>query len=167
VIKADTLSVTDVVQKVNALNEETFQMAAYLGEMLVYEVLELGADRQEHRQTVIKCTYERALGYLGETLANALAQHSMIGPKEESNPLLVQIIMQIALTNWCGGFGGRWTSYQKVDEPASEAEGQPKESSSKPSISKQADHNRFISELYDSIRDHGKSHSEPLSPLQC
>ncbi|KAJ2917958.1 hypothetical protein MD484_g2425, partial [Candolleomyces efflorescens] len=150
--KADTLSVTDVVQKVSALNEEIFQMAAYLGEVLVYEVLEPEADRQEHRQAAIKSTYDRALGYLGETLANALAQHSVIEPKEESNPLLVQIIMQIALTNWCGGFGNRWTSYEKVEETA---EGQPKESSSKqPSISKQADHNRFVSELYNSIRDH-------------
>jgi hypothetical protein len=159
--KADALSVTDVVQKVNTLNEEIFRMAAYLGEVLVYEVLEPEAGRLAHRLAVVKSTYKRALGYLGETLANALAQHSVIEPKEESNPLLVQIVMQIALTNWCGILSRRWTSYQKADESASEAEGPPTGSSSKLSISKQADYNRFVSELYDSIHDHGKSHSKP------
>ncbi|KAJ2917996.1 hypothetical protein MD484_g2418, partial [Candolleomyces efflorescens] len=150
-IKTDTISATDVVQKVNTLNDEIFQMAAYLGEVLVYEVLEPEADRLEHRQAAIKSMHDRTLSYLGETLVDALAQHSLIKPKEESNPLLVQIIMQIALTNWCGGFGNRWTSYEKVEETV---EGQPKEPSSKPSISKQADHDRFVSELYNSIRDH-------------
>ncbi|RXW24342.1 hypothetical protein EST38_g1509 [Candolleomyces aberdarensis] len=153
--KADTLSIKDVVQKVNALNEEIFQMAAYLGEVLVYEVLAPDADRREHRQTAIRATYEWSVNMLGETLTNALAQESMNEPKEESNTLLVQIVMQIALANWCGAFGRRWTSYQRVDELASEVkESQPKESGSKSGISKQVEHDRFISELYDSIRDH-------------
>ncbi|RXW25680.1 hypothetical protein EST38_g187 [Candolleomyces aberdarensis] len=154
--KADTLSVTDVIQKVNALNEEIFQMAAFLGEVLVYEVLEPDANRQEHRQAAIESTYENARSTLGEMLASTLAHESMNDPKEESNPLLVQIVMQIALTNWCGKFGRRWTSYQRVDnESANEAkEGQPKESGSKSGTSKHFDHDRFISELYDSIRDH-------------
>ncbi|KAJ2921298.1 hypothetical protein H1R20_g15795, partial [Candolleomyces eurysporus] len=154
--KADTLSVTDVVQKVNALNEEIFQMAAFLGEVLVYEVLEPDANRQEHRQAAINSTYESARHTLGDTLASTLAHESVNEPKEQSNPLLVQIVMQIALTNWCGNFGRRWTSYQRVDnESATEAkEGQTKESGSKSGISKQLDHDRFIAELYDNIRDH-------------
>lgn len=158
VIKVDRLSVMDVVQRVNALNEEIFQMAAYLGEVLVYEDLEPNAGRQEHRQKAIKATYDSAVGMLGETLANELARQSLQEPKEESNPLLVQIVMQSALTNWCGTFGSRWTSYYRVDcDPTDEAEeGQPKESGGKSGISKQIEHDRFISELYKNIRDHGK-----------
>ncbi|KAJ2935096.1 hypothetical protein H1R20_g2038, partial [Candolleomyces eurysporus] len=154
--KADTLSVTDVIQKVDALNEEIFQMAAFLAEVLIYEVLQPDANRLEHRQAAIQLTYESARHTLGDTLANTLAHESVNEPKEESNPLLVQIVMQIALTNWCGNFGCRWTSYQRIDnESANQAkEGQPKESGSKSGISKQLDHDRFISELYDSIRDH-------------
>ncbi|KAJ2935087.1 hypothetical protein H1R20_g2031, partial [Candolleomyces eurysporus] len=154
--RADTLSVTDVVQKVNTLNKEIFQMAAFLGEMLVYEVIDPDEDRQEHRQAVIQSTYETARGPLGERLASTLAHESMNNPKEESNPLLVQIAMQTALTNWCGKFGCRWTSYQRVDnESASEVEeDQPKESGNKPGILKQLEYDRFISELYDSIRGH-------------
>ncbi|KAJ2926516.1 hypothetical protein H1R20_g10574, partial [Candolleomyces eurysporus] len=153
--KADTLSVNDVVQKVNALNEEIFQIAAYLGEMLIYGVLAPDTDRQEHRRMAIQAAYEWSVNTLGETLTNVLAQESMNEPKEESNTLLVQIVMQIALTNWCGAFGRRWTSYQRVDELASEAkEGQPKESGSKSGISKQVEHDRLISELYNNIRDH-------------
>ncbi|RXW13257.1 hypothetical protein EST38_g12597 [Candolleomyces aberdarensis] len=154
--KADTLSVPEVVQKVNSLNEEIFQMSAFLGEVLFYEVLEPDTNRQEHRQAALQSTYESAKSLLGETLANALAQQSMNDPKEESNPLLVQIVMQIALTNWCGNIGRRWTSYHRVDaESIGEAkEGQSKESWGESSISKQLDHDRFICELYDSIRDH-------------
>ncbi|RXW13256.1 hypothetical protein EST38_g12596 [Candolleomyces aberdarensis] len=148
--------VTDVIKKVNALNEEIFQMAAFLGEVLIYEALEPDANRQEHRQAAVESTYEIARNTLGQTLASTLAHESMNDPKEESNPLLVQIVMQTALTNWCDKFGRRWTSYQRVDnESENEAkEGQPKDSGSKSGISKQLDHDRFVSELYDSIRDH-------------
>ncbi|KAJ2935090.1 hypothetical protein H1R20_g2032, partial [Candolleomyces eurysporus] len=154
--KADTLSVADVVQKVNALNEEIFQMAAFLGKVFVHEVLEPDANRQEHRREAIQSMYEKARDNLGETLTNTLARESVNELKEGSNPLLVQTVMQIALTNWCGHFGRRWTSYHRADiESANEAkEGQPKEPRSESGISKQLDHDRFISELYDSIRDH-------------
>ncbi|KAJ2935093.1 hypothetical protein H1R20_g2037, partial [Candolleomyces eurysporus] len=154
--KTDTLSVTDVAQKVNALNDEILQMAAFLGKMLVYEVLEPDADRQEIRQEAIKSTYQCAMDILGETLANALAMQSVSEPKEESNPLLVQIVMQIAVTNWCASYASRWTSYKSVDaEITGEAkDGQSKESGNKPTVSEQLDHDKFISKVYDSIRHH-------------
>ncbi|RXW13259.1 hypothetical protein EST38_g12598, partial [Candolleomyces aberdarensis] len=154
--KADTLSVTDVALKVNALNDEILQMAAFLGKMLVYEVLEPDADRQEIRQKAIKSAYQCAMDILGEPLADALAMHSVSEPKEESHPLLVQLVMQVALTNWCASFARRWTSYKRVDaESTDEAkESQLKESSNSPSTSEQLDHDRFVSKLYDSIRHH-------------
>lgn len=157
--KADMLSVTDAVQKVNALNEEIFQLSAYLGEVVVYEVLEPNADRQEHRQRAIEMTYDCAINVLGETLASMLAQQSLNEPVEENSPLLVQIVIQIALTNWCVFFGSRWTSYRKVENELTSGpnEGHPGESSTKSDISKQIEYDRWVSELYDSIRDHGKN----------
>ncbi|KAF6743402.1 hypothetical protein DFP72DRAFT_933537 [Ephemerocybe angulata] len=157
--KADTLSVTDVVQKVNALNEEIFQMAAFLGEVLIYEVLEEGVDRHSVRQQAVTSGYSQAERLLGEKLANVLAQESIKEPKEPSNPLLVQIVMQIAFTQWCARLGSRWTSYHKVDkakhEEGEEGAGeQEKERSGNASVQNQREHDNLISELYDSIRDH-------------
>ncbi|KAJ2935039.1 hypothetical protein H1R20_g2027, partial [Candolleomyces eurysporus] len=155
---ADTSSVVDVIQKVNAVNEEIFQMAAYLGEVLFYEVLAPGGDKQEHRQRAINASYEGSRNLLGEKLTNALAQASMKEPKEEINPFFVQIVMQIALTNWCGIFGRRWTSYQQAErEPISSGgprRDHQRESAASAGVSRQADYDRFVSELYDVIRDH-------------
>jgi DNA repair exonuclease SbcCD ATPase subunit len=157
-MQADNSSGVDVIQKVNAVNEEIFQVAAYLGEVLFYEVLTPGGDRQEHRQRAINASYEGAKNMLGDKLANALAQASVKEPKDEINPLLVQIVMQIALTNWCGIFGRRWTSFKKVDrEPSGGGarRDQQRDSANTAGVSSQADYDKFISELYDKIRDHG------------
>ena len=99
--------------------------------------------------------FTRASFYLGNAFANVLAQRSSNQSKEKSNPLLVQITMQIALTAWCGAHCRRWTSYEKVDAPEGEVDSQPKEPG-RQSILRQADHDRFISGLYDEIRDRGK-----------
>ena len=157
--KADTLSVSDVVQKVTALNEEIFQMAAFLGEVLVYEVLEEGTDRAAVRQHAVSKGYKQAEKFLGEILANALAQESAHEPKEPSNPLLVQIVMQIALTQWCASLGSRWTSYQKPDKEGEGGEGKQgdqKEAGGSTSVRRQAEYDTMLRDLYDSIRDHGK-----------
>jgi hypothetical protein len=156
--KADTLSVSDVVQKVTALNEEIFQMAAFLGEVLVYEVLEEGADRAAVRQHAVSKGYKQAEKFLGEILANALAQESAHEPKEPSNPLLVQIVMQIALTQWCASLASRWTSYQKPDKEGEGGEGkqgEQKETGGSSSIRRQVEYDNMLRDLYDSIRDHG------------
>ncbi|KAJ2912174.1 hypothetical protein MD484_g8243, partial [Candolleomyces efflorescens] len=155
----DTLTVTDVVHKLNALNDEIFKMGAYLGELLVYQVLDRepgGTSRRERRQAAVRSPfYKYATMYLGETLTDALSRHSENEPVEESNPLLVQIIMQIALTNWCSAFGRRWTSYHEsatTIEEEEDPEATIESSRKRQSASKQTDHNRFLSELYDHIR---------------
>ncbi|TEB37971.1 hypothetical protein FA13DRAFT_1725598 [Coprinellus micaceus] len=148
--KADTFSIPEVVRKVTALNEEIFQMAAFLGEVLVYEVLEEGADRAAVRQ-------HAAEKLLGEVLANALAQESAHEPREPSNPLLVQIVMQIALTHWCASLASRWTSYQKPDKEGEGGEGkqgEQKEAGGSSSTRRQVEYDNMLRDLYDSIRDH-------------
>ncbi|KAJ2912171.1 hypothetical protein MD484_g8240, partial [Candolleomyces efflorescens] len=143
----------DVIQKISAVNEEIFQVAAYLGEVLYYEVLTPGGNRQEHRQRAINASYEGARNLLGDKLANTLAQASVKEPKDEINPLLVQIVMQIALTNWCGILGRRWTSYTKVDRESSGGGDRRDQTRDNTGVSTQADYDNFISQLYDRIRD--------------
>lgn len=149
-IRAYTISVKDVVHKVNALNTAIFEVASYLGESLIYDAPEPEAERRQQKATKGKGTYQCAMNLLGKMLAESLSQESLNG----SNPILVQIVMQIALTNWCGSFG-RWTEASNKST-GSETGVQSTESDDRLGISKQVDPDRLISALSDSIRDHGK-----------
>ncbi|TFK22626.1 hypothetical protein FA15DRAFT_671321 [Coprinopsis marcescibilis] len=113
--KADSLSTSDVVQKVLDLNDEIFQAAALLGETLAYQVYEDGVDRVEARQSLIQGSMERARWMLGPRLAEILAKESLKPPKEATNPLLVQIVMQSALTQWCYSVAHRWCTGTEHD----------------------------------------------------
>ena len=87
---ADTLSTTDVMQKVDALNEEIFQAAALFGEML----------QTGRTQENVTEAFEKARWMLGEQMASTLVEES-VNPPTEVNPLLVQVVLQIAITTWC------------------------------------------------------------------
>jgi hypothetical protein len=90
--KADTISISEVGEKVTALNEEIFQ-AATLGEVLIHESHEMprgelfaaGADSRE---------------MLGEKMTNLLIIQSQ-KPRPEVNSLLVQVVLQIFMVNFC------------------------------------------------------------------
>ncbi|RXW14378.1 hypothetical protein EST38_g11476 [Candolleomyces aberdarensis] len=171
----DKRAATDIKRLVNTVNQEIFECAAYLSDVIVNEELAPGTDRQTHRETVIKAVADDAQKILGEQLAQRLAEESVDGPKkdevskeetkakkneedneekeekekeekeengegkgkekekerEKVNPLLVQIAMQIALTNWARTFARRWTSLADVKN-----------------------YNAFLSELHNRIRDH-------------
>jgi hypothetical protein len=99
--KADTLSTTDVVQKVNALNEEIFQAAALLGEMLQ------NSERKDRTQEQITVAFEKARWMLGEQMASVLAVESS-NIRTDLNPLLVQVVLQIAITTWCKFVVSSW-----------------------------------------------------------
>ena len=99
--KADTLSTTDVVQKVNALNEEIFQAAALLGEMLQ------NTERTDRTQEQIAEAFEKARWMLGDQMANILAAESQ-NVRTDLNPLLVQVVLQIAITTWCRFVVSSW-----------------------------------------------------------
>jgi len=98
---ADRLSTTDVVQKVNTLNEEIFQAAALLGEMLH------NAERTDRTQEHITESLEKARWMLGEQMANTLTAESM-NLRTDLNPLLVQVVLQIAITTWCRFVVSSW-----------------------------------------------------------
>ena len=128
--KADTLSTTDVVQKVNALNEEIFQAAALLGEML------RNTERTDRTQEQVTVAFEKARWMLGEQMASILAAES-VNPRTDLNPLLVQVVLQIAITSWCKFVVSSW----------------------KPSDGTVAD---FLAAIYSEIRQVGESSSNIL-----
>ena len=97
VSKADTLSTTDVVQKVNALNEEIFQAAALFGEMF----------QTGRTQENITEAFEKAKWMLGEQMASILVAESVSLPTEVK-PFLVQVVLQIAITTWCKFVVSSW-----------------------------------------------------------
>ena len=97
----DALSTTDVVQKVNALNEEIFHAAALLGEMLQ------NTERTGRTQEQIPEAFEKARWMLGEQMASILAAES-VNLRTDLNPLLVQVVLQIAITTWCKSVVSSW-----------------------------------------------------------
>ena len=91
--KADTLSISDVGEKVTALNEELFQAAATLGEALIHK-------RYEVSQKEFEAAAALAQEMVGEKMTNVLIAQAQ---KQESevNPLLVQVVLQIFMVNFC------------------------------------------------------------------
>ncbi|KAH6893894.1 hypothetical protein BKA70DRAFT_1321355 [Coprinopsis sp. MPI-PUGE-AT-0042] len=126
--KADSLSVSDVVQKVAALNEEIFQAGALLAETLVYEpAIESVEENTLRRQDIITKTRDTAYKVLGTYLTDLLATESMKPQEGSANQLLVQIVLLIALTRWCSSICRGWIPDDKET-------------------------NAFLEELYDDIR---------------
>ncbi|RXW25672.1 hypothetical protein EST38_g192 [Candolleomyces aberdarensis] len=151
--QAGTSSFADVVQKVNALNEEISEAAAFLSKVLVREFMEPDAE-----EIAKEATYEEASYVLNsDVLANALAaesvNQSLRRAEDNINPLLVQIVMQIALTTWCHHFGCKWTSRRRTE---SDSNGKAREAnkSSAWDLWSQDDNDRFITELYETICSH-------------
>ncbi|KIM36846.1 hypothetical protein M413DRAFT_448958 [Hebeloma cylindrosporum] len=98
--KADLLSISDVKDKVNALNDECFQASASLGDSLIhlqYEVAkeELDAAFVDVRRTV------------SEPLAKALVTEAR-KPEPEVNPLLVQVVLEMYLVHFCSSKIDSW-----------------------------------------------------------
>ena len=91
--KADSLSISEVGEKVTALNEEIFQAAATLGETLVYK-------RRELSQTDLDAASVVSHGIVGEKMTSILINQSQKSEREV-NPLLVQVVLQIVLVNFC------------------------------------------------------------------
>ena len=91
--KADTLSISEVGEKVTALNEEIFQAAATLGDALVYE-------RREVSQTDLDAAAAVSKEIVGKKMAKLLFALSQ-KPEPEVNPLLVQVVLQIFMVKFC------------------------------------------------------------------
>ena len=101
--KADMISTTDVVQKVTTLNTEISQTASRFVELLH---LTKSPNRTQRQPT----TMEKRM--LGEKLASDLHElsnhHSLASGRTEPNPLLIQVVFQIAITTWCSYMVSSW-----------------------------------------------------------
>jgi len=91
--KADTLSISEVGEKVTALNEEIFQAAATLGEALIHQRYEVSQKKLEEAAALSQ-------EMVGEKLTRILIAESQ-KPEPEVNPLLVQVVLQIFMVEFC------------------------------------------------------------------
>ena len=91
--KADALSISEVGEKVHALNEEIFQAAATLGETLRHKRLKLS-----HKD--LDATAAESRKMVGGMITDILFTQSQ-KPEPEINPLLVQVVLQIVIIKFC------------------------------------------------------------------
>ena len=92
--KAATLSISEVGEKVTALNEEIFQAAATLGETLIIR------KRHELSQTDLDAATAVSQEMVGKKMTNILITQSQKS-EPEGNPLLVQVVLQILMVKFC------------------------------------------------------------------
>ncbi|KAF8805146.1 hypothetical protein BYT27DRAFT_7339743 [Phlegmacium glaucopus] len=91
--KADALSISEVGEKVTALNEEIFQAAATLGEALIHQ-------RHELPPEDLDAAAAESQHIVGNTISNILISQAQ-RPEPVMNPLLVQVVLQIFMVNFC------------------------------------------------------------------
>jgi hypothetical protein len=87
------LSISEVKDKVNALNDKNFQASASLGDSLVHFKYELA---KEDKDTALA----EACRTVSEPLARALVKETQ-KPEPTVNPLLVQVVLQMYLVHFC------------------------------------------------------------------
>ena len=87
--KVNAVSISEVGEKVTALNEEIFQAAATLGEALKHK---------RHKVSQIDLDVSREM--VGEKMMNILITESQ-KPEPEVNTLLVEVVLQIFLVRFC------------------------------------------------------------------
>ena len=92
--KADTLSISEVGEKVATLNEGIFQAAATLGDILIHK------RHDEVTQAYMDAATAESQEMVGEKLTNILITQSQ-KPEPEVNPLLVQVVLQIFMVQFC------------------------------------------------------------------
>ena len=91
--KADSLSISDVTQKVNTLNQEIYQAAASLGDSIV-------RSKEKTSEEDSKQDVDHSKILLGPSLAKILC--TAAGKVDESvHPFLVQVTLQAFLVHFC------------------------------------------------------------------
>jgi len=91
--KADHLSISDVKDKVNTLNDENFQASASLGDALVHSKYESAKEEWD-------AAFAEACRTVSEPLTRALVEETQ-KPELEVNPLLVQVVLEMYLVSFC------------------------------------------------------------------
>ena len=87
------LSISEVKDKVNALNDKNFQASASLGDSLVHFKYELAKEDMDTALAEVCRT-------VSEPLARALVKETQ-KPEPTVNPLLVQVVLQMYLVHFC------------------------------------------------------------------
>ena len=98
--EADLLSISDVKDKVNALNDKNFRASASLGESLVHFKYELAKEEKE-------AAFAEASRTISNPLARALVEETQ-KPEPEINPLVVQVVLEIYLVHFCSSKIESW-----------------------------------------------------------
>lgn len=105
-------STVQVSQKVIDLNEEIFQFAATVGEMIVPRVGGMHAVSSEK----IASAFQISRKLLGARMTIVLAAEAQNCHKNV-NPILAQVVLQIAMTRWCATLISMWKPWdEKADE---------------------------------------------------
>ena len=98
--KTDVLSAADIVQKATVLNNEIYQTASRLEELLHNTN---DPDKTQRQPT----SAENEI--LGKQLASDLSNHRMtVNGDTEPKGLLIRVVFQIAITNLCGSAVSSW-----------------------------------------------------------
>jgi len=119
--KADSLSVSDLIQKVNALNEEIFQAAASLGDFIT-------CSRWDISEVELQTRQQTSSDVLGTPLVQILITEAQ-KQDEPANPLLVQITLQVLLASFCASMIRTWAHNDATDSYLQKLYGQIRTSS--------------------------------------
>jgi len=98
--KADSLSVSDIVQKVDQLNDEIYQASAFLGESIAFGRTEMEEKKRDE-------FFEVAMDVLGLPLVKVLSELSSHA-KPTIHQLVVQIAWQVLLCKYCLKVATSW-----------------------------------------------------------
>jgi len=100
---SDIFSIAAAIQKVDVLNVEICRVATVLGDLMSQKT---GFEEGVHRHiTVIS---EKARVMLGENIVALLGRGLIKGAN--INPLLLQVVLQVATINWCKTAISSWKS---------------------------------------------------------
>ncbi|EDR03088.1 uncharacterized protein LACBIDRAFT_295342 [Laccaria bicolor S238N-H82] len=104
-------STVQLSQKVIDLNEEIFQFAATVGEMMVPRGGMHAVSSEE-----MASAFQKSRKLLGSQMTIVLAAEAQNRHKNV-NPMLAQVVLQIAITRWCANLISIWKPWdEKVDE---------------------------------------------------
>ena len=99
--KADSLSISDVTQKINALNQEIYQAAVFLGDSIL-------RSKEKTSEEDLKRDVDHSKILLGPSLAKIL--HTTAEKADEYvHPFLVQVTLQAFLVHFCTKKIDQWT----------------------------------------------------------
>ncbi|PPQ69515.1 hypothetical protein CVT25_013379 [Psilocybe cyanescens] len=103
--KADALSISDVSDKVNVLNEEIFQVSAFFAEGIF--VVAHGGKKQELSEEAMARVYDDTVKAIGGVLTDILNTQAQV-PDSQVHPLVAQAMLSCFLVHFCILKLGSW-----------------------------------------------------------